>query len=395
MNPSSQLDGCSQVDKMELKPRASDVLNDPTIEAGQDWRSVMANTHSATDVPRHDQNGDGPSTLRGDEATFNAYIEPFRRELRVHCYRLLGSLQDAEDVVQETLLRAWQRIDSFQGRSSLRAWLYRIAINACLDTLRKRPPRGLPEWKSPALSPNSGIAPASAEPIWLEPFPDRWLAEERDNPEARYSIRESVTFAFLTVLQVLPPRQRVVLLLSDVLDWRASEVAHLLSTSISAVKSALRRARVTLSQTYHPNEPERVQALSIDSATSDLLSRYVTAWETDDIVGLVALLKEDATMSMPPSPSWLYGRDAIGAFWAATAFHGKGRLRWRLVATGANMRPAFAVYLSAEPDAAFRAFGLQIITADWQASNSKITGVTTFTVPSLFPYFDLPLELPH
>jgi RNA polymerase sigma-70 factor (ECF subfamily) len=366
-----------------------------TTEPGRVWGSVMAKTHQTTDVPSGDQNSDGLPVLRGDESTFNTYIEPFRRELRVHCYRLLGSLQDSEDVVQETLLRAWQRIETFQGRSSLRAWLYRIAINACLDMLRKRPQRGLPEWKSPALSHVSSIAPAPADPIWFEPFPDRLLAEERDNPDARYSSRESVTFAFLTVLQLLPPRQRVVLLLSDVLDWRANEVAYLLSTSVSAVKSALRRARVTLSHAYHSNEEERILAISTDQATRDLLARYVTAWETDNITGLVALLKEDATTSMPPSPSWLYGRDAIGAFWAATAFHATGRLRWHLVATSANMRPAFGVYLSMEPGASFRAFGLQIVTPDWHAGNIQIAGVTTFTTPRLLPLFDLPLELPR
>jgi RNA polymerase sigma-70 factor (ECF subfamily) len=230
--------------------------------------------------------------------------------------------------------------------------------------------------------------------MWLEPVPDHWLAEERDNPEARYSSRESVSFAFLTALQLLPPRQRAILLLSDVLEWRASEIADLLSTSVSGVKSALRRARVTLSQTYRPDEEARLLAMSIDQATRDLLSRYVAAWETDDIAGLVALLKEDATTSMPPSPSWLYGRDAIGAFWAATAFLAKGRARWRLVATSANMRPAFAVYCSTEPSATFRAFGLQIVTPDWHAGKMQIMGVTTFTFPEILPFFGLPLELP-
>src|SRR6266849_1892246 len=329
----------------------------------------------------------------GDAAVFSALIEPYRRELHVHCYRLLGSLEDAEDLVQETMLRAWQHFDTFKGHASLRTWLYSIATNACLDTLKKRRPRTLPAAASPAMNPLAPIAPAPAESIWLEPYPDRWLAEAPDDPEARYSRRESVSLAFLTVLQLLPPHQRAILLLSNVLDWRASEVARLLSTSVSAVNSALHRARVTLAKRYHPEKQEWVQVGSADRATSDLLKRYVKAWETDDIDGLVALLKEDATMSMPPSPSWLWGREAIRAFLSSTAFGSEARSQWHLSTTGANAQPAFVVFRADEPHGSYRAFGIQVVTIEGSTATRHITDITTFTVPSLVTSFGFPLEL--
>jgi RNA polymerase sigma-70 factor, ECF subfamily len=331
----------------------------------------------------------------GDASAFNSLIEPYRRELQVHCYRLLGSLQAAEDLVQETMLRAWQHFGTFKGQASLRGWLYRIATNACLDVLRTRPARTLPAAASPAMNPLTPIAPAPAEPTWLEPFPDHWLAESTDNPEARYSRRESVSFAFLTVLQVLPPRQRAILLLSDVLDWQASEVANLLSTSVSAVNSALHRARVTLAKNYHPEKRERILVSADDRATSELLARYVNAWETDDIDGLVALLKEDATMSMPPSPSWLWGREAIRTFLACTAFGFTVRSHWHLSATGANAQPAFVVYRADDPHGCYRAFELQVLTLEDSAVTRRIAEVTTFTLPSLVTSFGFPLELPR
>jgi RNA polymerase sigma-70 factor (ECF subfamily) len=336
-----------------------------------------------------------PAATTGDSSVFSSLIEPYRRELQVHCYRLLGSLQDAEDLVQETMLRAWQHFDTFKGHASLRTWLYTIATNACLDTLRKRPPRTLPAAASPAINPLTPIAQAPAESIWLEPFPDLWLAEVTDTPEARYSRRESVSLAFLAVLQLLPPRQRAILLLSDVLDWRASEVAHLLSTSVSAVNSALHRARVTLANNYHTEKQERMQLSSADRATSELLSRYVKAWETDDVAGLVALLKEEATMSMPPSPSWLWGREAIRVFLISTTFGSQLQTQWRLYATAANGQPAFVVYRADEPHGSSRAFGIQVLTLEGSAATRHIAEVTTFTVPSLVTSFGFPLELPR
>jgi RNA polymerase sigma-70 factor (ECF subfamily) len=355
----------------------------------------MTKERAKAGTPSHEPGRVDPAETTGDSAVVSSLIEPYRLELHVHCYRLLGSLQEAEDLVQETMLRAWQHFDTFKGHASLRTWLYSIATNACLDTLKKRPPRTLPAAASPAMNPLTPIAPAPAESLWLEPFPDLWLAEATDNPEARVSRHESVSFAFLTVLQLLPPRQRAILLLSDVLDWRASEVAHLLSTSVSAVNSALHRSRVTLTKNYHPEQQERIQVSSADRATSELLARYVNAWETDDIDGLVALLKEDAIMSMPPSPSWLWGREAIRAFLTSTAFGSEALSHWHLYATGANAQPAFVVYRADDPHSSYRAFGLQVVTFEGEASTRHIAEVTTFAVPSLVTSFGFPLELPR
>jgi RNA polymerase sigma-70 factor, ECF subfamily len=190
-------------------------------------------------------------------------IEPYRRELLLHCYRLTGSLHDAEDAVQETMLRAWQHFDTFKGTSSLRTWLYAIATNACLDALKRCPPRALPQTSSPASDPGRPFAQVRAEASWLEPFPDSWMAEVAEDPEALYTRRESVSLAFLTVLQLLPPRQRAILLLSDVLDWHASEVAQLLELSVSAVKSALHRARVTLAKHYRADQQATPQGVCL------------------------------------------------------------------------------------------------------------------------------------
>ena len=322
-------------------------------------------------------------------------IEPYRRELQLHCYRLLGSLHDAEDVVQETMLRAWQRFDTFKGVSSLRTWLYTIATNACLDALKKRPPRTLPAAAYPALDPLSPIAPAITEPIWLEPFPDSWLTEAADNPAAHYTRRESVSLAFLTALQLLPPRQRAILLLSDVLDWRAVEIARLLEISVSAVKSALHRARVTLEKHYSTEKREMAQVCPADAATNVLLSRYVHAWETDDIAGLVALLKEDAILSMPPVPSWYRGREAIRAILLAVVFRSEVQHRWRLYPTRANGQPAFVVYRVDEATRCYRAFSVQVVTLDGSRLPRQIAQVTAFLGPSLVTSFGFPFQLPE
>jgi RNA polymerase sigma-70 factor (ECF subfamily) len=336
---------------------------------------------------------DGASTF-ADPPEISSLIEPYRRELHLHCYRLLGSLQDAEDVVQETMLRAWQHFDTFKGASSLRTWLYTIATNACLDALKKRTPRTLPVSAYPALDPLSPIAPALAEAFWLEPFPDSWLSEVAENPEAHYTRRESVSLAFLTALQLLPPRQRAILLLSDVLDWHASEVAQLLELSVAAVKSALHRARVTLAAHYHPDRQERAQGSLLDKETSALLARYVQAWETDDVAGLVALLKEDATFSMPPFAAWYWGREAIRAILTSKLFGSGVPKKWRLSPTGANAQPAFALYRADPSSGFYRAFGIQVVTLDVSAPARPIAAVTIFNVPSLVTSFGFPLQLP-
>src|SRR6266446_773906 len=249
--------------------------------------SEQGKTHSTSGRAKRVEPAAITSLATADPSDISSLIEPYRREVHLHCYRLLGSLHDAEDLVQETMLRAWQHFDSFKGASSLRTWLYTIATNACLEALKKRPPRTLPVAAYPATDPLGPIAPALAEALWLEPFPDSWLAEAVDNPEAHYTRHESVSLAFLTVLQLLPPRQRAILILSDVLDWRASEIASLLSISVSAVNSALHRARVTMAKQYHTDDRERGERLEVDAATQTLLERYLLAWETEDVAGLV------------------------------------------------------------------------------------------------------------
>jgi RNA polymerase sigma-70 factor, ECF subfamily len=330
----------------------------------------------------------------GDLTTISSLSEPYRQELQLYCYRLLGSLHDAEDVVQETMMRAWQYSDTFIGRSSLRTWLYRIATNACLDTLKTRKPRVLPVGITPQGDPLLPIAPAWAESTWVEPLPNSWLSEATEDPAARYSRRESVSLAFLTVVQLLPPRQRVILLLSDVLDWHAGEIANLLSISVSAVKSALHRARVTLAKHYYVGDQTARVRVSADAATQALLERYLRAWDSEDIAGLVALMKEDATFSMPPSPSWYQGREAIRKQITTHGVAPELRHRWFFLPTGANGAPAFAVYRAIGPDDRARAFGIQVLTLEFSASGMLISDVTTFLNPSLFSYFGFPPEPP-
>ena len=273
----------------------------------------------------------------GDQQQFAELTEPYRRQLQAYCYRLLGSLQDAEDAVQETMLRAWRRLDTFEGRASFRAWLYKIATNVSLDALDRAARRGLPVTFYPPSNAHTSNVASITEPIWLDPFPDEWLDDTSLGTEARVALQESVTLAFLTALQVLPPRQRAVLVLCDVLDWHASEAAQLLDMTLSAVNSALHRARSSLAQHYTlPLRP------SLSPGTRSLLERYVHAWETADIEGLVSLLKEDATFAMPPSSAWFQGRDAVRQFFAAHIF--VDGLSFRLQPIRASGQPGFAAY---------------------------------------------------
>jgi RNA polymerase sigma-70 factor (ECF subfamily) len=333
------------------------------------------------------------AALQGSADEFNELTEPYRRELRVHCYRILGSLAEAEDMVQETLLHAWKRLGTFQGRSSFRAWLYKIATNACLDALDKRRSRRLlPTNLFPASDPHSPVAPPSTEISWLEPFPDEWLVDQAAiNPEAHYSAYESVSLAFLAALQTLPPRQRAVLILSDVLEWSAQEMADLLGASLSAIASALHRARATMSTTYHGHSPEEHGGLPTDERTRQMLNRYVHAWQTADVEGLVDLLKEEAVLSMPPSSSWYRGAAAIRAFSAATLFAeggmfgGKAAGRWRLVPTQANGSPAFAVYQLAKGNH-YVPSGIQVL----ESEAGHLTRVTCFLDPALPARFGIP-----
>jgi len=326
----------------------------------------------------------------GDQDEFSSLTEPYRHELQVHCYRMLGSLQEAEDMVQETFLRAWRRLETFEGRATLRAWLYKIATNACLDVLEKRPRRTLPPKAHSPTEPPQFPAPPVTEPIWLEPFPDDLIDDVEPTPEARYTAHESITLAFLTVLQLLPPRQRAVLLLCDVLDWSAREVAELLDMTVPAVNSALHRARVTLGKNYvSPEQPASLRLA--DPAIGALLDRFVETWEKADIPGLLALLREDVMLSMPPSPSWYFGRAAIGAMAEGMVFAGDARGRWRLLHTRANGEPAFGIYRRDEASGRYRAEAIQVVS--FAGGTAQIQALTAFFNPDLFARFDLPSEL--
>ena len=328
----------------------------------------------------------------GDQDAFSELTEPYRRELQVHCYRILGSLHEAEDMVQETLLKAWKRLDTYEGRASFRAWLYKIATNTCLDYLdQRRSRRLLPLDVSPASDPRTSILPPALEATWLEPFPDEWLHDTSAvNPESRYTDVESISFSFMTALQFLPPRQRAVLILRDVLDFSANETADVLEITVSSANSALHRARVTLAGRYQSRGPESSPASISDERTQWLLNHFVQAWEAADVAGLIALLKEDATLTMPPSPSWYQGREAIGIFVAGTIFGeggmfgGRASGRWRLVPTRANGSPAFALYQRAE-NGRSQAFGLLVL----EYETGGVKHIISFIDPSLPTYFGL------
>jgi RNA polymerase sigma-70 factor (ECF subfamily) len=325
---------------------------------------------------------------------FERLAEPFRRELKLHCYRMVGSVNEAEDLVQETYLRAWRSFDSFDGRGSFRAWLYRIATNVCLDTLgsRRSARRVLPDQQGPAAV--AVRMPEGAPPTevsWLEPYPDsnlEGIADEAPNPEARYASRQAVRLAFVVAIQQLPPRQRAALLLRDVLGWSAAEASHLLGGSIASVNSALQRARETLAKRYPDGRP--AAAPQPNPAQQKLLGRYLRAWEEYDLDGFTALLSDDATLTMPPWRQWYVGRDAIRAFFAL-AWNSVGGLR--LAPTAANGQPAFAVYARAAADPRWAAHALQVLELD----DDAISALTVFVGPlgpRLFPAFGLPLILP-
>jgi RNA polymerase sigma-70 factor (ECF subfamily) len=293
----------------------------------------------------------------GDQEAFGRLIAPYWRELLVHCYRLLGTVEEAEDALQETWLRAWRRLDTFAGHGSLRAWLYRVATNTALNAQASRRARLLPTATHAPADPQEPLPAPSPELLWLEPLPDALLPDLQPGPDAVYEVRESVELAFLTILQLLPGRQRAVLLLRDVLGWSAAEAAEVLDMSVVAVNSALQRARATMQSAIVRGD---TRAGATDSRTAMLLARYVQAWETADVAGLVALLRADAVLTMPPLAAWYQGRQAIGAFLQTHLFAGEARGRYRLLATRANGQPAFGAY---QRDAAgvYRPGALQVL----------------------------------
>jgi RNA polymerase sigma-70 factor (TIGR02960 family) len=320
----------------------------------------------------------------GDGQAFRELVEPYQRELQVHCYRILGSAQDAEDALQETLLTAWRSLGDFEQRSSLRTWLYRIATSRSLNALRSASRRQPMAWANRDIDPPEPTR--LGEVAWLEPYPDLLLDDLPDSapgPQARYEAREAISLAFVTALQLLPPRQRAVLILRDVLGYRGSEAADMMDTTEQSVASALKRARATLASHLPPpgqQEPPHSRA------EQQLVARFTRALETGDVDGIVALLTEDAWLTMPPVPLEYQGRELAARFFALVC--GQGR-RFRLVATRANGQPAFGVYQRDPHAAVWHANGLLVLTL----AGEQVSMITRFD-NSVISRFGLPRSLP-
>ncbi len=316
-----------------------------------------------------------------------AQFEAHREELRVHCYRMTGSTIDADDLVQETYLRAWKARGKFRGEASLRTWLYRIATNACIDFIRARPTRTVPELISGAWDPQLPVPAESEENLWIEPFPSEPAQASPDTPETAYLRKEAISIAFITALQVLTPRQRAILILRDVLDWHAEEVAGLMGVSVASVKSALHRARTAVADA-RSLPPSTVLA----GEARELLQKYAHAWETADVEALVALLKEDAVLTMPPYPSWYRGREAVAALFRRYPFGSRRLGGWRSLPTFANGKPAFSLYRAEEVGKEYKAFGIEVLTLE-NEGRAKISRMDVFKSPRLVRCFGFPLAI--
>jgi RNA polymerase sigma-70 factor (ECF subfamily) len=324
----------------------------------------------------------------GDEAAFGGLVERYRRELQVHCYRMLGSFDDSEDLVQETFLRAWRRRETFQARATFRAWLYRIATNACLDFLRQHPRR--PQPRQVAGDPGTPAAAPSEVP-WLQPYPDRLLepaAPSDAEPDAMVVAKETIELAFLVAIQHLPPRQRAVLILRDVLGWSANETASLLDVSVVSVKSALQRARSTLRDQLPRRRTEWAPSTDPTGEERAVLERYLAASERADMTALAALLREDAWQTMPPDPVVFQGRDAMIEMWASAMVGPEAWGGWRLLPTRANRQPAAANYFRPPGESTYQASNLDVLRIE----AGLVVEVTTFE-RRLFPAFGLPMTL--
>ena len=316
---------------------------------------------------------------RGDDgAAFARLVEPYRAELHAHCYRMLGSVQDAEDALQDALLGAWRGLAGFEGRGSLRAWLYRITTNACLRLLRRRPRRLLSADYGPAFDQVDDLGEPVAEPVWLEPYP---------TPEGRWELRESVELAFVAALQHLPATQRAVLLLREVLGFSAAEAAGILDTSPAAVNSALQRARRAVDERVpHPSQQAELDALGPDGRR-ELVDAFVAAWERADVAALLELLADDARFTMPPLPAWFSGRAHIGRFLAGRMF----ATPWRLVPISANGQLAFACYQGQRGDQGAGRFRLGAINVVG-LRGGRVAELAGFIDPALHRHFGLPEE---
>ena len=326
----------------------------------------------------------------GDEDAFARLVEPNRRALHAHCYRMLGSVADAEDALQDALLNAWRGLAKFEGRSSLRSWLYAIATNACLRAIKRRPKRVLPIDYAPAADPHDGLAEPLIESVWVEPYPDAAVGLEDGpaSPEARYEQRESVELAFVAALQHLPARQRAVLILRDVLGFSARETAATLETSPPAVDSALQRAHRAVDERL----PERSQQAMLrsldDQGLREIVDRYVDAFERADVDAVVSMLAADGAFTMPPVPTWYRGHEAVAAFLSDYVL--AGDKRWRLVPARANGQLAFGNYRWDEARSIFEPRSLSVLTL----GREGIAEITTFLGPEMMPRFGLPDEVP-
>jgi RNA polymerase sigma-70 factor, ECF subfamily len=315
----------------------------------------------------------------GDGDAFAQLVAAHRPELKAHCYRMLGSMHDAEDALQETLLRAWRSLAKFESRSSPRSWLHTIATNVCLRAIERRPKRVLPIDYGPASAdPHTPTSEPLTESVWVEPFPD---------PDVSYEERESVELAFIAALQHLPAQQRAVLILRDVLGFSGAEVAEALDTNADAVYSALQRAHKTVEQRL----PERTQQATLrslgDDGLREIVEGFVDAWERNDVDALAARLAQDAALTMPPVPTWFRGRETVAAFLKQRPL--REGLRWRVLATSANGQPAFVHYLWDDEAHAFVGSELTVLTLD----GDKIAEITAFRDPALVERFGLPARL--
>ncbi len=335
----------------------------------------------------------------GDEAAFSRLMEVHRAELHAHCYRMLGSVHDAEDALQEALLRAWRALPRFEGRSSLRSWLYRIATNACLDVIGRRPKRVLPIDYGPPADPHPGPGEPLTESVWLEPYPDHQLglSDGLAGPEARYEQRESVELAFVAALQHLPARQRAVLILREVLGFSAREVADSLETTVASVNSALQRSRRAVDERL-PEESQQATLRALgDDRLNEIVDSYMQAWEQGDVDAIIALLTEDAAVSMPPMAAWYRGHADIAGFLGAWAFSrswersggAEEDRRVRVLRAHASGQPAMAGYSWDADRGIFTPTALHVFTL----RGDQVAEITGFVMPEVFRYCGLPHEL--
>ena len=336
----------------------------------------------------------------GDDGAYGRLVEPLRPELHAHCYRMLGSVHDAEDALQDALLRAWRGLGRFEGRSSPRAWLYRIATNACLDAIAGRRRRVLPADHGPAGDPHAGPGRPLVESVWVEPYPDERIGVEDGlaAPEARYERRESVELAFIAALQHLPARQRAALVLRDALGFSARETADALDTTVASANSALQRARVAVEERLPASSQQETLRSLGDERLREVVEGYLEAWERGDVEAIVAMLTEDVVVAMPPMATWFRGRGAAEVFlrewafakpWRDSGFEA-GERRVRLVPARASGQVAFGAYGWDDERRAHLPYALQILTFD----GAQIADITAFVTPGAFARFGLPDELP-